>query len=113
MGKVLLLMMGLCFCTNVSGAHAESTLSAAVMSKVAAWKACVDLAAKRYSGSNEPSENVARVAILSCKADLKNLNQQMIDENVNQNFQIGFFESLQKSALDNTTVQIMEERIRK
>lgn len=63
-------------------AVAQSNLSPAIMERAESWKDCVETAAKRYAASNEPAESVARLAILSCKPDLRKLGQQMNAENV-------------------------------
>jgi hypothetical protein len=94
-------------------AIAQSDLSPAIFERVEGWKACVDVAAKRYAASNEPAENVARIAILSCRPDLGRIGEQMRAESVNMTFQTSFVDRLEKGTLEKTAVQVMEMRLRR
>lgn len=96
-----------------AAALAQTNFSPAILEKVDAWKACVEAAAKRYAASSEPSESVARLAVLSCKPDLRALGNQMNVENLSMALQNGFIESLEKGVFEKTAVQVIEQRIRK
>src|SRR5262245_27884022 len=89
---------------ELSTAVAQSNLSPAVLVQVDAWKICVEAAAARYAASNEPAENVARLAILSCKPALMKLGVQMNAENMSMSFQNGFIEQLEKRTFETTAV---------
>lgn len=94
-------------------AAAQTAFSPAITAQAQAWKACAFEAGKRYAAAGEPAESAARVAVLSCKADLKKLAQMMNSENLSGPLQIGFIETFQKTMTDDLAVQIMEQRIRK
>lgn len=96
-----------------AAAGAQTSFSPAITAHALAWKACALDAAKRYASSGDPAESAARVALLSCRADLKKLASQMNAENLSGPLQLGFVESFQKILLEDMAVQIMEQRIRK
>lgn len=96
-----------------AAAVAQTSFSPAITALAQAWKACAFDAGKRYANSAEPAEGAARVALLSCRADLKKLGVQMNAENLSGPLQLGFVETFQKSILEDLAVQIMEQRIRK